>query len=368
MPSSVTNYKCPNCGGPLRFDPEKQKLVCDNCGSTFTPEEIDKYFQEKNEQAVAVEKEKEKEKEEDEILHNSFSADLTHLKAYHCPSCGAELIADENTAASSCPYCGNPTIIPSKLTGALKPDYIIPFSKAKKEIIPELTAFYKNKFFLPKNFKEENHIEEVKGVYVPFWMYDGESDIDAQYHATRVRTFTRGDDEITETSHYQIYRRGSVSFEGVPADASSKMPDDHMDAIEPYKLEEILPFEMGYLTGFYADKYDVSSSADAPRMKERVANTTVSQCRSTAVGYATLVPVHEDVDVHIHDVHYVFLPVWVLSTRYKDKNYLFTMNGQTGKVVSDKLPLNWSKLIITFLLITGVLMVVFYAVMRAVLL
>jgi DNA-directed RNA polymerase subunit RPC12/RpoP len=367
MASSVTNYKCLNCGGPLRFDPEKQKLVCDNCGSEYTVEQIDEHFKEKNEEAVRVEEEKEKENE-DEILHNSFSADdLSHLKAYHCPSCGAELIADENTAASSCPYCGNPTIVPAKLSGALKPDYIIPFAKDRKEIIPELTRFYKDKFFLPKNFKDENHIEEVKGVYVPFWLYDGSSEISAQYNATRVRTFMRGEDQITETSHYQIFREGTVPFTGVPADASSKMPDDHMDAIEPFEFDAVVPFEMGYLTGFYADKYDVSSDADAKRVKDRVRSTTINECRSSVNGYATSVPVQEDVDVHVNDIHYAFLPVWVLSTRYHDKNYLFTMNGQTGKIVSDKLPLNWGKIIATFLLISVILYAVLFLILRAVL-
>lgn len=368
MPSSLTNYSCPNCGGPLRFDPEKQKLVCDHCGSVFTAEEIDAHFKEKNEKAVSVEEERQ-EKEEDEILHQTFSSeDLSHLKAYTCPSCGAELIADENTAASSCPYCGNPAIIPARLSGTLKPDYIIPFAKAKKEIIPELTKFYKGRFFLPRNFKEENHIEEVKGIYVPFWLYDGDADIDAQYAATRVRTYMRGDDEVTETSHYQLFRTGSVPFEEIPADASSKMPDDHMDALEPFRLDEVLPFEMGYLTGFYADKYDVSSSADTARINERVRNTIISQCRASAIGYATLVPVHEDVDVHVRDVHYAFLPVWVLSTKYRGKNYLFTMNGQTGRMVSDPLPLSWPKIILTFFLIFIGLMVLFYVILEAVLL
>ena len=156
MPSSLTNYSCPNCGGPLRFDPEKQKLVCDHCGSVFTAEEIDAHFKEKNEEAVSVEEERQ-EKEEDEILHQTFSSeDLSHLKAYTCPSCGAELIADENVPPS-CPW-GKLRHHPGQTFRASKPGRtVIPLAKAKKENIPELTKVLQRQILhLPKNFKEEN--------------------------------------------------------------------------------------------------------------------------------------------------------------------------------------------------------------------
>ena len=94
------------------------------------------------------------------------------LNSYSCPTCGAELVCDETTAATTCPYCGNPTVLGGKLSGKLKPEYILPFKLDKKAAIAQLTRYYKGKAFLPKAFKSQNHIAEIQGVYVPFWLYD----------------------------------------------------------------------------------------------------------------------------------------------------------------------------------------------------
>ena len=117
MSESVVNYKCPNCGGPLHFDSKSQKLVCDHCGSSFSPDTF---------------KEKESPTQTDTEIHatapDTFSKDeIQHLKAYTCPSCGAQIMCDENTAATSCPYCDNPTLIPSQFAGSLRPSSVLPF-------------------------------------------------------------------------------------------------------------------------------------------------------------------------------------------------------------------------------------------------
>ena len=360
MPS-VTNYQCPNCGAPLRFDPDVQKLVCDACGNTYTAAEIDQYYKEKNEEAVSV---GEQPKEEESIPGWS-EEELSHLKAYTCPSCGAALMADENTAATSCPYCGNNAIIPAQLTGRLKPDYIIPFRRKKEDAVQALTQFYGHKPFLPRSFKEENHIEDIKGVYVPFWLYNGTAQAQGTYNATRTRSYSRGDDLITETDHFILTREGSVSFTKVPADASGKMPDDFMDAIEPFDYKDLKPFEMGYLTGYLADRYDVTAEDDAERVQLRMENSAKSALRATAAGpYQSVVPVKEQAQVHVSDIHYAFLPVWMLATRWQNKVYLFTMNGQTGEMIGDDLPIDKKKAVLTFILIAVITGLVLYIILR----
>ena len=82
-------------------------------------------------------------------------AEAEGLNSYSCPTCGAELVCDETTAATSCPYCGNPTVLGGKLSGKLKPEYILPFKLDKKTAIAQLTRYYKGKAFLSKAFKRD---------------------------------------------------------------------------------------------------------------------------------------------------------------------------------------------------------------------
>ena len=122
MPAQVTNYKCPTCTGPLHFVGASGKLECDYCGSSYSVEEIEALYQEKDKQAAqaAAKAEQKAATQSDEgEWTQPEGADWAEpgMKSYTCPSCGAELICDETTAATSCPYCGNTTIVPGQLSG-----------------------------------------------------------------------------------------------------------------------------------------------------------------------------------------------------------------------------------------------------------
>mgnify|MGYP000602119330 FL=1 len=170
MPTQVTNYQCPACTGPLHFDADSGKLQCDYCGSAYDVAEIEAVYTEKEQKQAA---EAGSQWNADEAGSPWSEQEAAGLRNYSCPSCGAEILCDETTAATACPYCGNPTIVPGQLGGNLKPDYVIPFKLEKKEAVAALTRHYKGKLFLPKSFKNQNHIEEIQGVYVPFWPFCG---------------------------------------------------------------------------------------------------------------------------------------------------------------------------------------------------
>ena len=358
MPDQITNYTCPSCGGPLHFDSAIQKLKCDFCGSVFEPAQIEEEFKEKNDAAAAQGTAL---SESNDVMQWS-EEEAKHMRAYSCPSCGAQLICDENTAATSCPYCGNPTVVPAQFAGALRPDYIIPFKLNKDDAVNKLKSYYNGKPFLPNAFSSQNHIEEIKGVYVPFWLYDSEADANLAFHGTRVHTHSEGDTIVTVTEHYQINRSGTVVFDKVPADASSKMPDELMDAIEPFDYNALQQFSMSFLPGYLADKYDVSSEEDAKRADVRMKNSTISEIQKTVVGYSSLVPERQDVRIIPEKVHYAFFPVWLLATKWNNKTYLFAMNGQTGKFVGD-LPVDTGKFFMYFFGIMIALMAILYVVL-----
>ena len=235
MANQVTNYKCPACTGPLRFDSATGKLQCDFCGSSYEVAEIEKLYAEKDAQAAGAFRQAEEQAAADgewtSASGSDWGADAEKLRVYSCPSCGAELICDETTSATSCPYCGNNTIVPGQFSGALKPDYVLPFKLDKAAAVAALKKHYGGKKLLPKAFSNENHNEEVKGVYVPFWLYDGSAEVDVRCHGTKVSGYSTARENVTVTNHYDVRRAGTVRFERVPVDASSKMPDDHMDAL-----------------------------------------------------------------------------------------------------------------------------------------
>lgn len=337
MATQITNYQCPSCTGPLEYSAATGKLECEYCMSSFTPEEIETFYAQKNEKAEAAAR---------EVSQNEEWNEQT-VRAYLCPSCGAELLCDTTTAATSCPYCGNPTVVPGQFAYTRKPDYVIPFKVEKEAAVEALKQHYKGKPLLPSSFAKESHLEEVKGVYVPFWLFDGEAKADVTFTATRSHVHTTPNERITTTEHYRVHRAGRVSFEKVPVDGSTKMPDSHMDAIEPFDYGQMEPFSMAYLPGFLADKYDVDADGCADRAKERCRNSAIAAMEETVTGYSTRMVQQADVQIDRKDTNYALLPVWLLSTKWQEKNYLFAMNGQTGKLIGD-LPVSKGKLALWF--------------------
>lgn len=340
MASNVANYQCPACTGPLNYSPETGKLSCDFCGSVFELAQIEAIYAEQ--EKAAIQADAAEQQWDTSALQEDWGAEGDGMKTYSCPSCTAELICDATTAATSCPYCGNPTVIPGQFHGTLRPDYVIAFRLDKEAAVAALKKHYQKRFFLPKTFREENQIQKLQGVYVPFWLFDGEAEGDAFYKTTRSVSYTRGDYRIRETSHFAVTRSGSAAFEKIPVDASKKMPDDYMDSLEPFDYRDLKAFSTAYLPGFLAEKYDVTAEESCRRADLRCQNTLEAELRQTLHGYETVTEVRRNIHVKRGKVHYALLPVWILNTKWKGKDYLFAMNGQTGKLVGD-LPVDRGK-------------------------
>lgn len=378
MSQETVNYQCPACGGPLRFAGESGRLQCDYCDSAFTPQEVEEHYAAKHASAeaastdgeekpvTATEQERAQSKADpiQEYLKRSKweGEEAEQLSAYTCSSCGAELICDVTTAVTACPYCGNPTVVPGKLGGALRPDYVIPFKKTREEAVAKLKEYYQGKRFLPKAFANANHLEEIQGIYVPFWLYDGTVSGEAVFIGTEVRTWNDSRYRYTETSRYRLERAGHLEFARVPADGSVKMPDAHMDAIEPYDYTELVPFSLGYLPGYLTDRYDVDAQACRERVERRVGESLEQALEATATGHGTTTTERCTAQARCEQVRYALLPVWMLHTRYEGEDYLFAMNGQTGRMVGD-LPVSKGRVAAWFGGLTAALTVAFTVVL-----
>ena len=189
------------------------------------------------------------------------------------------------------------------------------------------------KRLLPKVFKDQNHIDEIKGVYVPFWLFDTDADI--RYRATKVRSWSDKNYNYTETKFFMVNRSGSIGFTRVPVDGSTKMEDDLMESIEPFEFKDAVAFQTAYLAGYMADKYDVGAEESIARANERVKRSTEDNFKSTVTGYTSVTTEQSSVRLHGGSAKYALYPVWILNTTWNGKQYRFAMNGQSGKFVGD---------------------------------
>ena len=326
MAQTSTQVVCPNCGGTMQFDPQAGKLKCIFCDSLFTQEEAEAFFNQQN--------------EEEEIKESGSDwGDLAEgMRAYSCNTCGAEIICDQNTAATKCPYCDNTTVIEAQFSGAIKPDFVIPFAFTKEQAMEKYKSYYEKRKLIPKDFLTGSKVEEIQGVYVPFWLYDGSVNIDAEFEAADK---TETDKEIIRKI-YKAERRGTVSFENVPADASKRMPDDIMDSVEPFTFADLKPFSMTYMPGFLAERFDVEGDDDLQRAEKRVVNSAKQKTKDT-VKHDEVTEKHGDYKVNYTKKKYAMLPIWYLTTSWQGKQWNFAMNGQTGKFTGD-LPIDNTKL------------------------
>lgn len=323
--ATLLEFKCPCCGGAIAFDSSLQKMKCPYCDNEFDIDTL-KSLDEKLDSSCEPEW---------ETQTGRGWSDNDGVCSYVCNSCGGEIICDENTAAARCPYCDSPVVMKGKLSGDLKPDYIIPFRLDKNAAKAGLKKYLKGKRLLPKVFRDENHIDEIKGVYVPFWLFDADVSADMRYRATRVSVWSDSRYDYTRTSFYSVRRGGSVSFEHVPVDGSQKMPDDIMESIEPFDFSAAVDFKTAYLAGYLADKYDVSDKESIGRANERIRRTAERTFSDSVGGYASVVPDGGNISFSNARTKYALLPVWLLNTTWQGKKYVFAMNGQTGKFTGD---------------------------------
>ena len=325
----LQEFKCPCCDGAIEFDSNLQKMKCPYCDSEFEIETLQSYNAELNAQP-------QENMSWDTAAGQQWQPGETEgLRIYTCNTCGGEIVADDTTGASECPFCGNPVVMTGQFAGDLKPDLVIPFKVDKKAAIAALQNHYKGKRLLPKVFKDENHIKEVKGLYVPVWLFDTDADAYVRYKATRTRVWSDSQYNYTETSYFAVTRGGGIGFENVPVDGSTKMDDTLMESIEPFRIEEAVDFQTAYLSGFLADRYDVNSEQSIERANQRIKSSTEEAFASTVQGYTSVIPVNSNIQLQNGQTRYALYPVWILNTQWNGQKFTFGINGQTGKIAGD---------------------------------
>ncbi len=338
--SEIVSYKCPNCGASIPYDASSGKLKCDHCSTEY---DVDTLKDLMNEENVG----------EDNVTFSSKKSEKVRIDgkvAYSCPACGGEVIGDENMSACVCPYCGNTIIDASQFDGILRPELIVPFSLDIEAAREKYSEYLKGKWALPNDFKINNVIDKLSGMYVPYWLFDANVSAKARFRTSRVRTFRHGDYVTTETSYYLVYRDGKATFDKVPVDGSSKLDDSLLDALEPFDYSKSVDFNSAYLSGFLADKYDEDENETFNKANKRIKSSMFSMLSRSVIGYNTVAFESGSVSYSNSYARYALLPVYIFSTTYHGKVYNFAMNGQSGKFAGD-LPMDVKKVVLTILIV-----------------
>ncbi len=308
--NNTLDHKCPKCDAVLKFNPKEQNWKCEYCRSKFNLENLNS-------------------------VNLSKNLDSNEIDVYTCKNCGAEIIADVNTSATSCIYCNNTAILKNKLEGVFNPDYLIPFKTTKEDAINSFKKLTKGKWLMPKKFNIKKNINNISGVYAPFWLYTLDSTGVIEAKCENISTWTSGNYRYTKTDKYKVIRGGNISFQNIPVDGSKKFPDDIMNSIEPYNYKELKTFNYSYLSGFLSEKYDVDCDESKLQAHTRAENTFIQEMKKDIRLYDNIRVKDKTINLYNLKSSYVLLPVWFLNIKYKDKFYTFAMNGQTGKIVGD---------------------------------
>lgn len=346
--AQLIEHKCPNCGGTLKFSARDQKVICEHCSSEFEVKSL---------------------MEADDVL-DGISGDLLaknhetikdgeNLNVYRCSSCGSEIICDDNTASTTCPYCDSAVILTGRLSGELKPDRIIPFKVDKNSVRKHLDIYLKRRWLLPSVFKAMKHVDDIQSLYVPYWLYDCDLYAKISFNGTQTSYWRDSNYEYREVRYYTIIRDGNIGFDHLPVNSSKRLSDEMLESLEPFDYSGSDKFQTAYLSGHKAEKYDVDVEECSRRAFERFKEGTIDAFRSTIHGMEGLSVTSSYFEIKDKNVEYALFPIWLFNVHWNDRIFRYGINGQTGKTVGEMPISGWKLTLLILIWFIGMLGIFF---------
>lgn len=330
---------CTNCGAVLRFAPGTNHLKCEYCG---------------HENEIAVKENAEPVEEQDFetfAREGEASAEKISVSTVKCTGCGAETTLKPNITSDLCPFCSTSLVIENGTTHeVIKPKSVLPFKVTIKEAFGHFEGWIKGLWFAPNDLKKyARDQDKLAGMYIPYWTFDtdtvteytGQRGIHRQ--VTEHYTDSKGDRQSrtrTVTDWYPAWGTVSNDFDDILVTASESLPRKYVEALEPWDLEELKPFDEKYLSGFRAEAYTVNLTSAFGIAKDKAEDSIESAIRSDIGGNEQRITSKHTQWNNITFKH-TLLPIWISAYRYKGKVYRFLINGRTGEVQGERPYSTW---------------------------
>ncbi|NIZ60163.1 primosomal protein N' (replication factor Y) - superfamily II helicase [Sedimentitalea sp. CY04] len=332
-PHEAHLFPCEQCGSDYRYDPKNRTLTCDHCGHTDQigggPWEGAGLRELDFETAVA---------------HQLPEAEIEVTRVSSCPSCAAQVEFDPNTHAKECPFCATPVVVDTGENRHIKPKGVLPFGVDERSAHKEMSAWLGKLWFAPNGLKEyARKGRKMEGIYVPYWTFDADtkSSYTGQRGTVYYVTETRVVDGKTESHQVAKVRwtpaAGRVKrwFDDVLVLASKSLPKSYTEALEPWDLSSLEPYQPQYLAGFRAEAYAIELEDGYTEAREKMDRVIERDVRFDIGGDRQRI---HDINTTVADVTFkhVLLPVWLAAYKYRGKTYRFVVNGQSGRVQGER--------------------------------
>lgn len=339
-------FPCQKCGAGLEFDPGATSLKCPYCDHEHRLPQSEEDVEELDFAAYLVTALEGEETEERRVVK--------------CPACAAESTPDPDVVSDLCPFCGTAIVTAASASKAIKPRSVLPFGVPRRTASQAFGSWLGSLWFAPGELQARARTESaLNGVYVPYWTYDCHATSfyrgqrGDHYWVTRSYRTTVGGKRVTRTRRVRKTRWTSVSgavwnaFDDVLVLGSRSLPRRITEKLEPWDLENLVPYADDYLSGFRAQSYQVDL-AEGFELARSIMDGTIRRTVRRDIGgdaqrIDSLRTRHDDVTFK-----HVLLPIWISAYRYREKIYRFVVNGRTGEVQGER-PWSWVKIVLTIL-------------------
>lgn len=341
-------FPCEQCGGMMTFLPTAQQVTCIYCGHEMHIPQSEEEIEELDFEAY--------------LNQTAGQEDMVEDTVVSCSACGAETSFSSSVQSDHCPFCDAAIVTAPHAESHIRPRSLLPFKVPRDEAVKLFRDWLHGLWFAPNALKhaaDQATTSRLSGLYVPYWTYDADTisrytgERGDDYWETQTYTATENGKTVTKTRQVRKtrWRRASgvvfETFDDLLVLASEGLPTKCAEKLEPWDLENLVPFDENYLAGFRTERYQVG-------LKEGFDKACVMM--DDAIRTAIRRDIGGDRQ-RIHSVHtrrqhltfkHLLLPVWLSAYRYSGKPFRFVVNGRTGEVQGERPWSVWKILLLVF--------------------
>lgn len=335
---SQAHFSCENCGSDLVYSPISQDLLCRSCGHHHPVDTSNKTIHEYDfNEAV---------EELSHLRHNT--AKEKQIAVIQCPSCGAEFSFAKFEHAGDCPYCATPVIAGTSQARFIVPRSLLPFKFGKKQALEVYDKWIGSRWFAPSSLKSHSKRDDkLIGIYLPYWTYDSQTY--SQYRGQRGITYYERQVYTTTVNGQRVQRTRTVArirwtpvsgrvqqhFDDVLIGATKTLPRTIINHLQPWDLDELVPYSEEYISGFRSEIYQVTVDQGFLQA-ENIMEDKIRQSIRFDIGgdhqrISAVSTRHEDTSFK-----HILLPVWSAAFKYRGRTYRYVINGRNGTIQGER--------------------------------